>query len=430
MLEKIKQCLDWKDWSGLAVILLLMIGYFTGLSRVPFHPDEATHIFMSKDASTIIQQPLELSWDGELPLSAAERYRAIDAPLSRYLIGAARALTSTPGTPVDWDWSADWSDNITAGAMPSDRQLLVARSALTIPLLVGFLLYYQVVKKALPGILPVFSLLLFGLHPLILLHGRRAMSEGVLTFGVVFFLWAALREKRSPGLIGLALGLALTAKLTAVGLLPAGLVAVSMLPGEEPSWQRILGRLIRFLAAAGLVVAILNPFYWKQPYQALKAGFQARLELANRQLADHGGVLGLQETNLPVQAAAVLAQTYLTPPQTEEVGNYLLDTQQSKQQYLENPLHNWGRGWIAGTALLILSLAGFIFTLLRRNNLTRQENAKTLIWTLASLGTFLALLLPLPWQRYTVPLLPFVVFWTACGLVPLWDKFVQVFRSS
>jgi len=422
MMEKIIRCLDWKDWLALGVIALLSLLYFNGLLSVPFHPDEATQIYMSKDASLYIQGPLSLSWEGNLPLTAEERYRAIDAPLSRYLIGTARGLTSTPALVSDWDWSGSWSENEAAGALPSQRQLLIARCACTVTLLAGLLFYYPAVKKTLPGLLAIFSLILLGLHPLILLHGRRAMSEAALVFGVAFFLWAALQDKRSPWLIGLALGLALNAKHTAIGLLPAGLLAVSLLPKEEASPKRIAGRITRFLLAAGLIVAILNPFYWKTPYQALQTGLQTRITLSARQRADHGQILGLEEVNLPVRAAAMLSHTFLSPPQTEEVGNYLADTLQSEQEYLENPLHSWNQVWIIGTVLLILSLVGFTFSLRGGKGLSGQRSPNTLIWILSSGGTFLAVLLPLPWQRYIIPMLPVVAYWAAAGLLPLYIK--------
>jgi hypothetical protein len=38
---------------------------------------------------------------------------------------------------------------------------------------------------------------------------------------------------------------------------------------------------------------------------------------------------------------------------------------------------------------------------------------------------FILFLLPLPWQRYVVPLLPFVSIWAAIGLSPLAYAFNQ-----
>lgn len=422
MLKKKIKDLDWKDWVALGVIALLSGVYFAGLSSVPFHPDEATQIFMSKDASLYVRGPGELSWEGNLPLTAEERYRAIDAPLARYLIGAARGLTSTTGLALDWDWTASWSENTAAGSLPSQRQLVVARSALTLPLLVGLLFYYLAVKKTLPGIIAIFSLLLLGLHPLILLHGRRAMSEGALVLGAALFLWTALQEKPNPWLIGLALGLALNAKHTAVGFLPAGLIAVSFLPGQKNSLKMIAGRIARFLLGTALMFAILNPFYWKHPIQAFQTGLQTRITLAYRQRADHGEILGLEEVSLPVRAAAMLSHTYLSSPQTAEVGNYLAETQQSREEYLRNPLHSWSQGWIVGTALLILSLAGLVISLWGWKRLPDLLRKRRLIWILASGGTFLAVLLPLPWQRYIIAYLPLAVYWAAAGLEPLCSK--------
>jgi uncharacterized membrane protein len=71
--------------------------------------------------------------------------------------------------------------------------------------------------------------------------------------------------------------------------------------------------------------------------------------------------------------------------------------------------------------LLILSLLGFALTVKQLVSQPDEGHPTRLIWILSTLGLVLVLFLPLPWQRYVIPLLPFSVFWIISGLVPLVD---------
>ncbi|MFL7814218.1 MAG: hypothetical protein AB8I40_11140 [Anaerolineales bacterium] len=409
------------DWIALGLILLLAIFYILTLPQVPFHPDESTHLYMSRDLSTFFQDPQALVWDGSLPLSDEQRIRAIDAPLAKVWIGIGRGIFSVPALQADWNWSASWAENGDRGALPSPRQLLISRGAVTLALAAGLWLFYLAVKKTLPSYAGLAAVVLLGLNPLVLLHGRRAMSEGILLFSLGFFLWTATREKRQPWLIGLAFALALNAKHTALGLLPAALYAVSLVPGQKPQPGRIASRSLRFLLAAAVLTALLNPFYWRQPVQALQVGLESRFSLSRQQEIDHLSAIGTDQLTVGQRGLALVANTFITSPQTEEVGNYLAETRQSRQEYLSNPVNSWGRGPIAGGALLILSLLGFALTVKQLVSQPDEGHPTRLIWILSTLGLVLVLFLPLPWQRYVIPLLPFSVFWIISGLVPLVD---------
>ncbi len=409
----------WADWTALGAIILLTIFYGWTLADVPFHPDESTQIYMSADLSTLLRNPLALSWDGSSTLDGEERIRAIDAPLAKYLIGAARAALSVPPLESDWDWAASWEENAADGALPSPRQLLISRAAITalLPLALG--LYYLSLRENLPGIPALLGVLLLGLNPLVLLHGRRAMSEGVLIFGLAFFLWAATRAKRDPWLIGLALAVALNAKHTAVALLPAGLYAACLIPGGKISLKKITSRILKFSLPILVVSALLNPFYWRQPLQAFQTGLDARFRLARQQEIDHfGGPEQDRLSFLQQRVIALIANTFYMDPQTEEVGNYLAETRQSRESYLSKPIHTWGRGLIGGAISLALVLSGAVLTLRKIREQPRRQRENILVWLLSSLGLVLILLLPLPWQRYVVPLLPLSVYWLLSLLDP------------
>ena len=403
------------DWVALLIIVLLSLFYFGSLTQVPFHPDESTHIYMSKDSS---QNPLSLAWDGVLPLSNEERIRAIDAPLAKYLIGLVRGIFSISPLEADWMWGLSWEENSSAGALPSDKQLLYARSGITILLPMGLWLYYLALKKVLSPIPSLAAVLLLGLHPLVLLHGRRALSEGPLFLGIALFLWAATREKGNPWLTGLALGIAVNAKHSSLGLIPAAVLAASILPFHATDLKIYAGNLLKIAFATLLIVLMLNPFYWKYPLKALNAGSEARFSLAREQQEDYLGRFSLGKQPLRTTIPALILNTYLTAPQTEEVGNYLKQTQDSKERYLANSINTWGRDRYSGSILAALTLGGIGFTLRNFSGKKPAEKRGLLIFAFGTLGMGTFIIFLLPWQRYALAILPFTCIWAAAGLTP------------
>ena len=404
----------WVDWATLGLIILLAVIYAWTLMDIPFHPDESTHIYMSKDLINLFSDPLSLAWEGRSPLDDEERIRAIDAPLARYLIGMIREIFSIPPLEADWDWSLGWEENRSAGALPSDRQLLLARAAITSLLPISLWVYYLALKKILPAVPSLAAVLLLGLNPLLLLHGRRAMSEGILIFGVALFLWTVTRDKRNPWLIGLALGIAINAKHSALGLIPAAILAVSLLPETSFDLKKAAINILKTTLVVVFSLLLLNPFYWKQPFGALKMGGRARLLLAEEQQEDHLILPGKLKTTIP----SLILHTYFTEPQTEEVGNYLLETQDARERYLTNPFYTWGRDKLVGALLFTLTLAGIGFGFWA---FSEKEPAARNLYLIIAVGTlgicgFTAFLVP--WQRYILPLFPFTFSWVGAGLTP------------
>jgi len=121
-----------ENWFFILLIIALTTFYYFGLSLVPFHPDESTHIFMSQDTELLFTQPLSLSWEQDQPYSNEIMLRSLGAPLTKYLIGLSRLITNVPQLAADWNWSLSWDDNIAAGAFPSHRLLLTSRATTTI----------------------------------------------------------------------------------------------------------------------------------------------------------------------------------------------------------------------------------------------------------------------------------------------------------
>ena len=86
-----------KDWVIHILCLFLTLFYLWGMNLVPFHPDESTQIFMSQDPFDFIKDPLSLSYSPDTELTSKMTYRAIDMPLTRYLIGFARLCNKLSG---------------------------------------------------------------------------------------------------------------------------------------------------------------------------------------------------------------------------------------------------------------------------------------------------------------------------------------------
>ena len=93
-------------WLFILLLPTLSVFYFWGLSKVPFHPDESTQLYMSADYEQITTKPFAMAWEENDSASSFTRYRLLDAPLTRYLLGFGRTLFSLPALPSDWDWSA------------------------------------------------------------------------------------------------------------------------------------------------------------------------------------------------------------------------------------------------------------------------------------------------------------------------------------
>lgn len=70
-----------------AVGVVIFSMYIVGVNKVPFHPDEATHIYMAHDFEEFLKNPFRLAYDPENDDPTRQRYRLIDAPLNHYLIG-------------------------------------------------------------------------------------------------------------------------------------------------------------------------------------------------------------------------------------------------------------------------------------------------------------------------------------------------------
>ena len=89
-------------WVFILVLFLLTIFLIQGIDTIPFHPDESTYLYMSGDLDIYLDNPLNLAFNNQNHNDPRQRYRLIDPPMSRYVLGLGRVLTRTPPILNDW----------------------------------------------------------------------------------------------------------------------------------------------------------------------------------------------------------------------------------------------------------------------------------------------------------------------------------------
>ncbi len=405
------------------IILALTLAYLAGLAGVPFHPDESTQLYMSADIDTLFSRPADLFWSADHQQDARQNYRELDAPLARYLIGVGRTIDGLPALPVDWDWSKSWEANQAAGALPDAQLLLVGR--LSVALLFPFSLFFIFQSsRAIGGTFMGWTaLLLLASNALVLLHTRRAMAEGGLIFTISLFLWMLTKPVKPAWLIAIAAALVFCSKQSAGVLVLVGLAFVLWKDVQSKhSTQKLIINLALYSLVFIGVIVLLNPFLWSNPVQASLAALRARQDLLHNQVAALGAVRPDQVLeSLPLRVLGLVAQLFINKPAVADIGNYIVQTQSAEAAYFSSPFNQILRGFIGGCVLLVLSLSGFILATIRSIKSNSSSQMLIVLFLLSTLLIFITLIwfLPIPWQRYYLPLVPFTCIWAAYFLSKL-----------
>jgi len=426
-------------WTWFALFVI------RGAADTPFHPDESTYIYMSHDFDTFFLEhnPAALAWHPGHAADAALRYRLLDPPLIRYLIGLSRRLAGSPPTQlnIDWNWSETWEENLQAGAMPLPDLLFIARLPAALLTALAPLLVFKISQQLGSSRTGIMAALLYGFNSLVLLHGRRAMSEGPMLFTALLAFWWIVREPQRPALTGLGAALAAAAKLTGLSLLAVALFAGAFRPSTDTTtssssslWGFRIRALAWCLAIFVTVTLLLNPVLWGSPISALEAMGEARQKLHAAQVTMTRLVAPthiLEQSSL--RLLAMLYHVYFAPLAFWDIPNYANQTQPAELHYLSLPLQHVLRDPISavgnfatGGLLLTLTLIGIGFgaiTLFRRQlpqthpspsptiRLTLSLLFAWTVFTIAILG-----LIDIPFQRYYLPLVPIICIWAAYGL--------------
>jgi len=441
--------------AGLASAWLLFAVFaWWGVPNVPFHPDESTYLYMSRDFDLLVRQgdPVAVTWQAANQPADVLRYRLLDSPLSAYLPGLGRLLSGYAETlPHDWNWTVGWDANVALGAVPGASLLIAARWPAAVLTVLSLLPLYGIALR-LGGVgTGIGAVLLYAFSGLVLLHGRRAMVEGPLLFFILATIWLILDRRRQPLLWGCAAALAVASKLTALSLLPV--LAMALLWGEpgEPGRQagrlgwatrQRLGNIVVCAAGFFSLSWLLTPSLWAQPIAGIAAMLKARQQLVTNQTGALSAAANVQvAASLPQRLFAMLYHVYFAPPAFWDIPNYAPQTAAAERRYLAVPLQV---GWhtpslsfnlIAGGIVLTLTLAGVVFCLhdlaahrLRPAGKPTEADPNALsmllVWSAATVSGLL--LINIAWQRYYLPLLPIVCLWAAYGLLRVWEPFGEV----
>lgn len=411
------------------VWLALLAAYIlAGTPAAPFHGDESTQIFMSRDyAYLFLEGDLErIRYDVASASPTEQHLRLLNGVVNKYLIGLA---WHAAGFHVDdlneqWDWGADWDYNQQNGHAPAPALLLTARwpSALLLALGAAAVFALGYVVDGAPT--AYLSSLYYALNPALLLNGRRAMMEGsFLAFSLLALLagvWLARRPGWKPALaLGLAAGLAVASKHTA--LFGAAAVFVGCLAILLPASRRSLLWLALAALLALLVFLALNPAWWDNPLVRAAEVLQLRQELLAIQTSVFGGYAGPAD-----QLAGFLRQAFIVQPQYYEAPAWAEYIAGKIADYEAAPWRGVSLGGAVAGGALVAAL-----TLWGGWQLFRRQDAVirlVLFWS-ATLALSTLVLTPLEWERYYLPVYPAIGLLAAVGAAELTRKIHIHFRQ-
>lgn len=404
--------------------------YFRGLAGVPYHPDESTQIYMSADWEQFFASPANLFWSPDKTADLRQRYRLLDAPLTRMLIGLGRNFAGQPVLAADWDWSRSWAQNSSAGALPDDALLLTSRLAVAWLFPFSLLLIYSIGRQVGGKITAWGAAIFLAINPLVLLHTRRAMAESALLFFALLTIWAMLRLRKHIWLIALPFVLAINSKQSSFALLIPAITALIWQPVRR-SLRRWGLQFILFGALAVLAAFVLNPVLWGNPVKAIMQAWQARQDFTDIQVSTlRNAGYGTVTQIFPERLSGALVQTFIAQPAVYDVSNYAEITRSAEWNYFANPLNNLLRGRRGGLPMMGLTLMGFVlgcFHLAR--NLARDRRALALL-LIASLAQSIVLiaLFEIVFQRYYLLLVPYICLWSGYAVQGTLDIAKQAAR--
>ncbi len=414
-----RHCILW-----LVLLILYVLG---GTPLVPFHGDESTIIWMSRDFGYILlDNDLERVRYRDLPVNETEQHlRLLNGTLTRYIIGASWAINGYQTADINeqWDWGADWNYNQNFGHMPDDFLLMLGRWPLVILFATSVVWVFWLGLQISGQPVAYLASGYFALSSALLINGRRAMFEGVhVAFSLLVMVLALqmLRQKSwwMTVLLGVSSGLAGSAKHSAVLTIVSvyGLAFLFEWFHEKPFAAKTLLRLTRRWLAAlviGVIVFLmLNPLWWGDPLVRFEQVIETRAELLDDQVAAFGDY-----DNFSDRLLGFWRQVFIAQPQFYEIdgwGDYI------GKQIAVYEATIWdgitvGGNQLGALILLMLVTVGFLAIVIDSSKLSDAR------WLIGGWGVFLlvtlAIVTPIEWQRYFVMAYPVVGLFASTGLI-------------
>ena len=404
-----------------AVLIILAAAFVTlGAEHVPFHGDESTIIWLSKDYAFFRDGEFEEMYYEPPPHRTTEQHlRILNGTLTRLIYGAVWDGMGLEAEDVNeqWVWGQDYQSNLAEGHVPSERLLYAERLAsASMTLLAGVFLmgaarlvarhmWFSPWGVTLSGWV---ALAVYATHPAILLNGRRAMFEGAHLLGVAalgwLVIWMLARNKRKwphYALLGILTGIILTIKFSVaftVALLFGGLILLIVLDRRFNELLKIgLATLIALLIFFGL-----SPLWWSAPLDMPSVVVDERRDLLELQASLYG------QFNGPGDRLSTLFDEMVAPePQYFEVPEWgivypsvydEIDRYDSWSGLDDNILMRIARYLLLGGGVALL-----IYT-------ERWRMALLLGLWLVGILVITLVTVPLGWQRYYLPVqVPLVI---------------------
>jgi hypothetical protein len=434
-----------------AIWLLALTAYvFVGYADAPFHGDESMQIYMSHDYEVLVRQR-QLDAVLYRPAPADEmaaldqELRIVNGTITKMTIGLAWDLAGYTAADLNgpWFWGVpdEWEWNRARGDLPGDDLLRVARLPSAIFTALSAILVFEIARRAAGNHAAGWvAALIYVTTPAVLLNGRRAMMEGsALCFSALVILVALLiLERPCPSIrayaaLGVAGGLAVASKHTAVIAVGAAVAVVFLVPrrnapppvplpaggeGEKRATdspvsssageggrggearRSALGLIACGLAGLATFLA-LTPAWWSDPL-----GMPARVLDERRDLLDQQ-IAGARQTGdayatVGDRLIGLADQMFFSAPQYFEVPAW--------RDYIPDQIAAYDGQWFAGRdggpvwgAVLMAASGIGVATLWQRR---RDPAARTALLWFGVTALALAVLVPFAWQRYTLPVYP------------------------
>ncbi|RMF52902.1 MAG: phospholipid carrier-dependent glycosyltransferase [Chloroflexota bacterium] len=420
-----------KRLADIAFALALMLYVLYGTTQVPPHADEYMYMALARDFFLLRDQgAAALAYAPPIEVDTLQHLRLLNGTVHKNLVGILWAASGRTAErlPGIYAWAMPLAWNIANGNVPSDAELHLARWASAILTALGvipiFMLGWHLRLRA----LAYPAALLYALHPVILLNGRRAMQEGSLIFFSLFSMYwlvALIVAEHSAtargfmvklpawaryGGLGILIGLTVASKHTGLIVAAAALLTALLTGIVRDSPPRPL-RPILWVGFTALVSALtwfaLSPHFWNAPLAALRALLTERSALLSAQASD------LAHRNLRDRLTAILTQPFLSAPQYFESPSWAGLLDEPIAAYQSSATNGWDWGTPIGLILTALAALGLLSLIAeaRRRNLIAWA---ILIW--AGAAALACLAVPMNWQRYYLPFILVAIILAAEGL--------------
>lgn len=398
---------------------VLMVYVMAGVAVAPFHGDESTLIYMSRDyAYQFIDRDLSrLAFDAtpddnpDPEFATQQQLRLLNGTIPKYWMGFSWHVA---GYTVDdlndqWFWGPDYAYNLANGHIPTPDLLQTVRfgtallMALAVP--VAFGIGLTLGGDGARGRVTAYAVsLLFALNPALLINGRRAMMESALMLFSLLTVLAAvrlIRARRWWPVFGLAIGMAVASKHTTImAVLPVVAAVTLALVWRARRERRRLAGDLAALAAAGVVAIgvfyVLNPGWWGDPIGRAQHVLALRTELL-------GGQLGLSPNygTLGDRLSGFVNAVFVGWPQYYEIVDWAAYIPDQIADYEATPWFGLGGSALWGVIMAALSVCGLI-ALTRGPWHTAAARWVLAVWVIGACVMVIALT-PFYWQRYYIP---------------------------